>query len=156
MHSKKFKYQEYIDSCTNCPPDYYTEKKQDAFRWIFKNNISGSFTPMNLIKEPPARMLDDSDLMCKGHGLSLFDTFENGRSRFEKLYATRRGVLHEDFINEKGDSIARLQMNGSEGVCGDFNSSNGHFTFHEYERTDLSLKIVNITEIFDENGKFKR
>lgn len=156
MHSKKFKYQQYLSLYPNCVPDSYKEMSQDCFRWVFKDKISDSFIPMNLIKEPPSRMLDDTDLMCKGFGLSLFDTFTNGHSKFEKLYTRKRGVSHEDFINEKGDSIARLQMNGSEGVCGDFNSSNGHFTFHEYEGTDLSSKIVNITEIFDENGKFKR
>ena len=155
MHSKKFKYQEYLDLYPNCPPDSYNEMSQDCFRWVFKDEISDSFIPISLIKEPPARMLDHTDLMCKSYGLSLFDTFSNGYSRFEKLYTQRRGVLHEDFINEKGDSIARLQINGSEGVCGDFNSSNGHFTIHEYEGTDLSSKIVNIVEIFDENGKFK-
>lgn len=135
--------------------DSYKEMSQDCFRWVFKDKISDSFIPMNLIKEPPARILDDSDLLCKGYGLSFFDTFENGCSRFEKLYKQKRGVLHEDFVNEKGDCIAELPMNGA-GVCGGFNSSNGHFTIQEYEGTELSSKIVNITEIFDENGKFKR
>jgi hypothetical protein len=94
--------------------------------------------------------------MCKGYGLSLFDNFENGLSRFENLYQKKRGVSHKDFISEKGNSIAMLEMDGNEGVYGDLNTGNGHFTLHEYEGTDLSSKIVNITEIFDENGNFKR
>jgi hypothetical protein len=156
MQSKKYKYQDSLDLFPNCPPNSYRNIEIECFRWVFKNNISDSFIPMNLIKEPPPRMLDDSDLICKGYGLSLFDTFENGRSRYENLYKRKRGISHEDFINEKGNSIAMLEMNGSEGVYGDLNTENGHFTLHEYEGTDLSSKIVNITEIFDENGNFKR
>lgn len=155
MNSNKFKFQNYLDLFPNCPPDSYKNIDIQCFRWVFKDNISNSFAPMNLIKGPPLRILDDGDLMCKGYGLSLFDTFENSRSRFENLYKRKRGLSHEDFTGEKGDSVARLHMNGNEGIYGDMNTVNGHFTFHEYEGTDLSVKIVNITEIFNEDGNFK-
>lgn len=156
MHSKKFKYQQYLNLYPNCPHDSCREMSQDCFRWVFKDNFLDSFIPMNLIKEPPLRMLDNTDLLCKGYGLSLFDTFENGLSRFKNLYNRKRGISHDDFVNEKGNAIATLEMIKNDGVYGDLNTVNGHFTFHEYEGTDLSSKIVNITEIFDENGNFKR
>lgn len=156
MNSNKFKFQSYLNLFPNCPPSSYKNIDIKCFRWVFKDNLSDSFIPMNIIKEPPPRMLDDTDLMCKGYGLSLFNTFENGLSRFETLYKRKRGISHDDFVNEKGNAIALLEMIENEGVYGDLNAGNGHFTLHEYEGTDLSLKIVNITEIFDENGNFKR
>ena len=127
-----------------------------CFRWVFKDNLSDSFIPMNIIKEPPPRMLDDTDLMCKGYGLSLFDTFENGINRFKALYQKKRNVSHEDFLKDKGDSIAYLDLSEiGTGIYGDLNTQNGHFTFHEYDGIDLSEKVVNITNIFDSNGDFK-
>jgi hypothetical protein len=127
----------------------------NAFRWIDANDPINSFTPMHLIKTPPPRMLDDFDLMCKGHGLSLFDTLEHGIARYKKLYKNKRGVSHQTFIEEKGDAVATLKLDAEDGVAGDLNLENGHFTFHEYEETDLSNQIVHITTLFDKNGNFK-
>lgn len=156
MHSKKFKYQAYLDRFPNCPSDSYQALDKNAFRWAFDKNLSNSFKPMSLMKEPPQRMLDDSDLMCKGFGLSLFDTFENGYKRYFALYKKKRSLSHQEFIDDKGNVIAELKMIGDEGVYGDLNSANGHFTFHEFEATDLATKIIRITEIFDKNGNFTR
>ena len=155
MLSRKLKYQEYLDRFQNCPPDFYRDIDRNAFRWVFQENLSASFKPMNLVKEPPQRMLDDSDLMCKGYGLSLFDTLENGQARFKALYKKKRGLSHQEFIEDKGNAVAELEMTGDEGVYGDLNTHNGHFTFHEYEATDLAIKIIHLSEIFNKNEDFK-
>jgi hypothetical protein len=55
-------------------------------------------------------MLDDTDLMCKGFGLSLFETYYKAVARYTALYNRKRGLSHEDFILEKGDAIAELEM----------------------------------------------
>ena len=70
MYLKEFKYAAYLYKLPNCPPITYKEVDINAFRWVFKDNLSDSFTPMNLLKEPPQRMLDDTDLIC-----SVFEFF---------------------------------------------------------------------------------
>jgi hypothetical protein len=156
MPIKKLKYEQYLHEFPNCPPIQYTELEENAFRWVFKQNLSDSFIPLNRIKEPPQRMLDDSDLMCKGLGLSFFDTHAHAIARYEALYKRKRGLSHEAFILEKGDGIAELEMTKNEGIFGDRNNENGHFTFHEFEEIDLAKKVLYIKDIFQENGEFKR
>jgi hypothetical protein len=156
MPIRELHYQKHLAQFPNCPPNYYKVLANNAFRWVFQQRISESFTPINLIKEPPQRMLDDTDLMCKGFGLSFFDSFDNAFARYEALYKRKRGVTHEEFVIEKGDSIAELEMTEKEGIFGDLNTSNGHFTFHVFEKTDLTKNILKTEDIFTENGKFKR
>jgi hypothetical protein len=156
MHSKELKYAIHLRELPNCPPNTYKELEANAFRWVFQDRLSDSFTPLNLLKEPPQRLLDDTDLFCKGFGLSLFDTFQNSEERYKELYKRKRGVSHEEFITEKGDAIAELAMTGMQGKFGDWNKKNGHFTFHEYKTTDLTKHVLNMDDIFDKNGSFKR
>ncbi len=155
MLSKKLKYQEFLSRFPNCPPDNYTEIEKDAFRWIHQNEHENDFKPLNLIKNPPARIIDDSDNMCKAYGLSLFDSLKNAYGTYKKYYTKRREHLRPDFINEFGECIATLKVVFSEGVAGDLNPKSGHFTFHEYENVDLRTNIhPNLFSIFDNNGKF--
>ena len=156
MNAKVLKYAEHLDKIPNCPPSIYVELETNTFRWVFQDKLQDSFTPLNLVKEPPQRMLDDTDLLCKGFGLSFFDTFENSEKRYKALYKRKRGLSHNEFIAEKGDAIAELSMNGTEGKFGDWNEMNGHFTFHEFETTDLTKNVLKIEDIFDNNGNFKR
>ena len=156
MHSQKFKYQEYLEKFPNCPPKSYESMNKVGFRWVCKDNLESSFYPLNLINVPPPRVQDNTDLMCKGYGLSLFDTLENAIDRFKALYQKKRNVSHEDFLKDKGDSIAYVNLGEiGTGIYGDLNIQSGHFTFHEYSGIDLSEKVVNITNIFDSHGDFK-
>jgi hypothetical protein len=153
---RNLKYQENLDKFPNCPPNHYSELSKNAFRWVFRRRISDSFIPLNKIKEPPQRMLDDTDLMCKGFGLSLFETYHKAFARYTALYNRKRGLSHKDFILEKGDAIAELEMTENEGIFGDVNKDNGHFTFHEFEAIDLTKNVLNIEDIFEKNGEFRR
>lgn len=149
------KYQSFLDKLEKCPPEIYKESSCSAFRWIFSKNINNSFVPLNLIKEPPARMIDKDDLMCKGYGLSLFNALDKGKAKYMKLYNQKRGLTHDEFIIDKGNAIAELKITENEGIFGDLNAQNGHFTFHEYEGVDLSKKIINISNIFEKDEDFK-
>ena len=154
MHSKQFKYKKKLNEYSDCPPDNYQEIDITMFRWVSSNSTE-NLTPMNLLKEPPQRILDNSDTMCKGYGLSMFNSFEAGNNRYKSLYKRKRGVTHDDFVLEKGDTIAELKMNGNEGVYGNLNIKNGHFTFHEFKGINLLSNIIKITKIFENNGNFK-
>lgn len=77
MIGKKFKYRQYLEKFPNCPSSDFEEVEREAYRWTHKPISPSDFTPVNLIKEPPPRMLDDSDKICMGYGLSMFDTLSN-------------------------------------------------------------------------------
>lgn len=153
MLAKKFKYAAFLCKFQNCPPDNYVEMEGDAYRWVHSTINKNDFLPRNVIQDPPQRILDDSDLMCKGYGLSLFDTDSNAIKTYSKYYLKRRAHLRPDFITEFGDSISLIAIKPSDGVGGDKNQESGHFTFHEYEDSNLNGKITNIFNIFDDDGE---
>jgi len=153
MQAKKFKYAAYLCQSQNCPPDSYIEMECDAYRWIHSTITKNDFLPRNIIQNPPQRILDDSDLMCKGYGLSLFDTNGNAIKTYTKNYSKRRAHLRQSFITEYGDSFCLIKIESSDGLGGDKNKESGHFTFHEYEDSNLEERIINIFNIFDDDGK---
>jgi hypothetical protein len=65
-------------------------------------------------------------------------------------------LSHEEFIEGKGNAIAELMINETDGKLGDLDEISGHFTFHAYETTNLINNILKMEDIFDENGNFKR
>lgn len=155
MINKKFKYQELLARFPNCPPQSYVEVEQDAFRWVHKIKHENDFRPVNLINDPPPRKLDDSDYLCKGYALSLFDSLDNAIKTYKKRHRKTIEHFRKDFIDIYGECIATLKLSYSDGVAGELSSKSGHFTFHEYESSSLSNKIHNPSfNIFDTDGTF--
>lgn len=155
MNSKKLKYQEFLEEFPNCPPSEFKEVEKVAYRWIHKPIIPTDFQPLNIISEPPQRMLDDSDKMCMGYGLSMFDTFENSLARYKKIFKRFRPHQKEQFKEDKGDYIALLSLSKDDGIADEPNKKNyGHFTFYEYLDIDLQKKAEDLFEIFKDNGEF--
>ena len=149
MNSKKFKYQDNITKFFNCPPNIYTEKEMLAFRWVFSECDNNSFKPVLIID--PVRQLGDEDKNCEGFALSMFENEEGAYEKYKKL-VRNNPLLKYNF----GTIIAELNLSLKDGVCSEAENKYSHFNFHEYDETDLSKKIVNIVDIFDENGNFKR
>lgn len=139
MQTKKLKYEAYLAKFPNCPPEEYQEVDMPAFRWVHKFFTSDDFIPLHLSKEPP-RMFDTDDENCMGYGLSMFHSLESAKVKFSKLPSR----LQKD----KGDSVAELSLQCQDGLAGKPNLQ-GHFTFHEFEITDLKQRIVQIYKIFD-------
>lgn len=153
MISKELKYKELLAKFPNCPPEEYKEIKKEAFRWIHEIEHENDFKPLHLIKDPPQKMLDDSDLMCIGHGLSLFDSFINANNKYKDLYTNKRKNKRIDFVNDVGNNIAKLAIDYSDGIANHPNNT-GHFTFHEYNNVTLKEKIQSFFYIFDSDGNF--
>lgn len=150
MHSKKFKYQEYLSKFSNCPPIEYCEKSQSVFRWVFVECDKNSFKPVLILE--PARQLADDDKSCEGYALSMFEMQEGAYSKYKKL-VRNKPQLKKNF----GTIIAEINLSIEDGICSNPEVKNySHFNLHEYEGTDLSKKVVNIIDIFDENGNFKK
>lgn len=153
MTEKKLKYKQYLDKFPNCPSLDFSEVEMDAYRWTNFPLSANDFTPVNLIKEPPARMLDNSDNMCIAYGLSLFDTRCNSLTKYQRLYNKQRNHQKELFRQDKGCYIALIKLTKEEGIANSPNES-GHFTFHEYSETRLDEKITTFYNIFTDNGEF--
>jgi hypothetical protein len=150
MPSNKFKYQEHTDKIINCPPTYYAEKNLVAFRWVFQECDENSFIPVLIID--PKRQLGEEDKKCEGFALSLFEELQGAYQKYKRLVQIRPH-LQKSF----GNRIAELTITDSDGVCSEPETYNfKHFNIHEYPNANLSKKIVNIVEIFDEYGNFKR
>ena len=158
MHSKKLKYQDYLNKYKNCPPEYYQEINTAAYRWVHNTTHKNDYMPINLINEPPQRMLDDTDKMCMGYGLSVFNLLSNAIGKYESIYRKKRRHLKAMFIEDVGEAVAEIKIKRENGIGNEPNLNNfGHFTFHEYENKDIANSIVCKTEIlFDGNGIIKR
>ena len=158
MHSKKLKYQAYLIKYDNCPPESYQEVEITAYRWTHNNICKNDFTPINLINKPPQRMFDETDKMCMGYGLSLFDTRSNALNRYVNLYQKKRKYLKMKFIEDFGNSISEIEIKTENGIGNKPNVKNfGHFTFHEYEKTNFVNNIICQTEILiTKDGTIKK
>lgn len=144
MYSKKLKYQAYLEKFPNCPPEEYQEVDMTAFRWVHKPFTPDDFIPLHLSKEPP-RMLDTDDKNCRGYGLSMFDSLSNASKKYNNELKRRRPKLQKYFIDDKGDSVVEIELVRDDGLFGHYEVGNfGHFTFHEYEMTNFTNKIVKI------------
>lgn len=153
MKSKKLKYLVFLSLYPSFSTENYQEVEKDAFRWVHNPFSEEDFLPLNQIKTPPQRMLDESDNLHLGYGLSMFDSFENSFERYKKLYKKRRGNLKPLFIADKGDCIANLRLSKNDGIADEPNNL-GHFTFYEYEGVNLEKSITDVICIFKEDGNF--
>jgi hypothetical protein len=64
--------------------------------------IENDFLPLNKISNPTPRILDDSNKMCMGYGLSMFDTKENASLKYRKLFKKTRELNKDKFKIDKG------------------------------------------------------
>lgn len=155
MTEKKLKYKKYLEQFPDCPPSEFKEIERDAFRWSNNPLSINDFIPVNLISEPPPRMLDDSDKMCMAYGLSMFDTLLNSLAKYQKEHDKRRPHQREQFKQDKGIYIALVKLSKEDGVADIPNENNhGHFTFHEYSEASLEGNILAFYNIFKEDGEF--
>jgi hypothetical protein len=100
-------------------------------------------------------MLDDTDKMCMGYGLSMFDSLINSINKYQKIYKKLRQLQKEQFIQDKGSYIGLLNLSNNDGLADNPNEKNfGHFTFHEYCHTILEKKVLHLHNIFLDNGEF--
>jgi hypothetical protein len=153
VHSKKLKYQRYLSAFPDCPPGHFQEVSRLSFRWVFGMENENNFQPLNLKPNPPQRILDETDMMCMGFGLSFYDSLKNAFGRYKSLYQKRRAHQRPQFINDKGAFIAAVSLDSHSGIADEPNITNyGHFTFHEYELINLNDKITKLTSIFESDG----
>jgi len=151
MQQKKLKYSAYLGQFSNCPPVDFQEKEMMAYRWVHSSSHPNDFLPKNLITDPPVRMLDISDKMCMGYGLSMFDSQKGACEKYLQLWNGKRAHQRVQMGADLGKSVAQLDLQCSDGVSGSAEKY-GHFTFHEYQGVELSTRITGLMDIFDMDG----
>jgi hypothetical protein len=151
MQSKKLKYQAYLEKFPNCPPDYFVPVNRDGFRWVHKDVNENDFVPLNIKKEPTQRILDNSDSMCMGYGLSLFETLQQAMHRYLYLFKKKRALMKSIFIEDVGDHVAHLSINEQDGIADEPNDI-GHFTFHEFAEVGLQKNVLSLHPIFENDA----
>ncbi len=155
MTEKKLKYLQYLKNFEKCPSADFIEVEREAYRWTNNPVSANDFIPVNIMSEPPPRMLDDSDKMCMAYGLSMFNSLINSLKKYEKEYKKRRQHQREQFIQDKGNHILQIKLTKNDGIADEPNEDKfGHFTFYEYSHISLEHKNSSSHNIFKDNGEF--
>ena len=103
MTQKKVKHIQYLEQFKDCPSSDFKEIDRYAYRWTQNPITSTDFILVNIIGEPPARILDDTNKMCMAYGLSMFDSLKNSIDKYQKEYINRRQHQREQFIQQIGE-----------------------------------------------------
>lgn len=130
---KKLKYQEEIDSFE---PDLsnFAEQERPAYRFRFEDDHHpNNYSPVYLITKSRPRNI------FHGWGLSLYDTQEQAKKKFFRMYKT-----NENIIKKLGNCIGEDQLNENDGISNKSNKE-GHFTLLEYEGVDFEMRF-NVVE----------
>jgi len=78
---------------------------------------------------------------CLGYALSLFDTLDNARRRFQQI-----SQFNRNFYKVVGTHIARAQIEAADGVASR-PDGHGHISLHEAENANLGAKFRIVEEI---------
>jgi hypothetical protein len=126
-----FKYQKAFDKhkLTGCPPSGYEPLGTIAFCFVSQAlDDPNNFLPALLIQPARVNSVNDLASKCAGFGLSLFQSPQGAKAKFEEMMEKTRG----NFSNLVGDHLAGIALNKEDGIGSQPNMDNfSHFTFHE-------------------------
>ncbi len=141
--NRLFKYEAYfqLHEIANCPPTTYKEQNLTAYRYIFDDlKDDRNFKPVYILdKDYPKRLnaAKDMEMKCKGFGLSLYQNKNGALANYNRWLAKTNGK----FARIVGSQIATIQIMAHDGVCSEIENGDTHFTFFEFETTNLVEKI---------------
>lgn len=138
----KLKYADFIDQFNNCIAADCSPVNREAFRWTFDQvTDERNFIPRYLNPTYP----DKKKMDCIGYALSMFDTEEQARLKFNTLQKDR-GQIYKML----GTHVAKGDLTLQDGISGESSlakNNHGHFSFFEFEETDLSEKFIIINKL---------
>ncbi len=129
----------------NCPPEQYTQMPLTAFRFVF-NEIShpDNFRPIGLLHPQRINEFTENAQKCQSLGLSMFAENLKARQFYNLMLLKTAGK----FANTVGSCLVELKLEGNDGVHSyPSNRRDSHFTFHEFEHTNLVERIINIKNL---------
>jgi hypothetical protein len=132
-----FKYQAKLVAYPDCPAPDCQEGSRDAYRYVFRDRMAESFTPIG-VPDWGARW--DDKTKCAGWALSFFTSMEGASTHFEKLRKTTQNIS-----KKVGDAIASGRLGHQDGRMSEAEPE-GHFELHEYEGTELAMRF-NVVRI---------
>ena len=156
MEKGRLKYHVNLADFAGCPPAACMAVEREGYRWVHSPVSPEDFVPLALISPVNRRPIDESDLemQCLSWGLSLFDSLQSAKARFESIIKNVRLSKRPSFIQQKGDKAALLQLKPQHGESSEPNNA-GHFTLFEYDGAQLQNEIIDIFNIFELNGESK-
>lgn len=125
----KFKYAPDHDKLeTTCPPKKFKKKNIEAYRWVFDDiENPNNFIPVLFMN--PKRFIKKGDIeKCQAMSLSMFDSLENSKKRFNFL----KGTIGDKIYKSIGTHIARGNLTTKHGVNSK-TDRRGHFSHHPAE-----------------------
>jgi len=142
-----FKYQSEIEALNDCaiicPPTNIYPFQGLLFRYVHNSECENSRNNnLPVKKKSPNRMIDNDDFRCLAvASLSCFDTYEQALEFFE-----HKLIGYPNIAATLGCCIGQFVVNDEHGARTESNVK-GHFSFFEYEDTNLESLCETITNI---------
>ncbi len=125
-----------------CPPSNYSSKKYNAFRFVFEDiKNKNNFKPVYYLN--PSRIENaDPALKCKSLAISLFDSLENAKAKFQKLTARRPAKMYKTI----GTHLAFSELKEADGIC-DNSNNDGHISHYFVKGFDYQKRFAIIKKL---------
>jgi hypothetical protein len=135
----EYKYANHHGEIENCPPNNYKKTDRTGYRFVFSNaaEANRNFVPVHITNPARAVSCVSSTGKCMGFGLSFYNTDVNAERKFNLLRSHIRQI-HKSI----GDSLAAVMITKQDGVCSPVDSTEGHFTLHEFEGAQLQSQVI--------------
>lgn len=125
-----------------CPPkDYVAKDINPVYRWVFDPVAQRRNFISQYHKNPKRSTWKDPNKKCEGLALSLFDSLEGCKARFEEL---KSGFTGENVYFILGTHIAKGSISEKDGVNQSEPDKFGHFNHHPIDsnRYEAVFKII--------------
>lgn len=124
-----YKYSEELRQFENCPAQGCLPKDKVAFRFVHDEELQErSFLPVSIMD--PARTFRHGKKICTGYSLSLFETLEAAKQKYDVL------KRYPNTSKKIGTKVASGIIRTNLGECSNVNHE-GHFDFFEYQGCNL-------------------
>ena len=119
----------------NCPPDNYTSKKLECYRWVFSDINNERNFQSQAVKNPKA-LNDKSDLeKCEYFALSFHEDYTLNKNHYEMLKKRFKNIS-----KNIGTHLAKGILDEMDGI-GSQVDANSHFNFHFTKNRNFSDKF---------------
>ena len=125
---------------SNCPPENYTPKNVECYRWVFSEiEIKKNF--QSQAHKNPKALNDKTDLeKCEYFALSFHSSHELSKKHYNLLKKR-----YKNFSKNGGTHLAKGKLFNDDGIGSEIDELS-HFNFHFIKETDFCNKF----EIFEE------
>ncbi len=128
-----------LDAEPDCPPPAREDFPESAIHFVWTPLDNPKNFKTALEKNPRRRLTGRN--RCLSNGLSMFESVEQARAKFDKLRRSNPNIG-----KQIGDHVAHLKLDTSDGHATHSNPE-GHFTFFRIATLALASKTDDCTPI---------